>query len=124
MAVAYGNLLERLQTAARGCWHQQSRKAEARGRRALPEVLEDLLQLPCLAVASLLASKALSSLRLHHAPACFAQQRQRISSPPGLLLALRSQAVLSAPHLVHGLVHVHGDVEPVQHMERLTGFTQ
>jgi hypothetical protein len=121
-----GNFLHRFQAAAQGAVAPGIQKAgRPEGRLVRPEMQEGFFQLPGsgrLQFAGDQRVELLASLTAH--PASLAQQRPaHVLELLGFVFALGFQSgSLCAAHLVHGMVHVLGDVEAIQHMQRLSRF--
>src|SRR6202041_2900050 len=121
-----GYLLHRLQAAAQGPSAPALEKSSSPGRRLVgPEMMEGLLQSPCPRRSQFAGQQGVELLAgkpTHTAP--LAQQRPtHILQLLAFFLARGTQAgTLSAAHLVHRLVHVLGDVESIEHMQRMAGL--
>jgi len=121
-----GDFLHRFQTAAHGPPSPVVKKGSRPSHGAvLPKVSEGLFQFPRSGRLQLAGQQGVELLP-GSSPYPTAAPQQR---PAGVLQLLRSGLTcrsqtsgLGPPHLVHRLVQVHRDMEPVQHMQGLAGL--
>src|ERR1017187_7378702 len=100
--------------------YAKSRRRAERTRLVAPEMAEGLLEVPSPGRGQLAGQQGVELLARPPADAAAPAQQHpaQVLEALRLLRTLRPQAgAFGAPHLIHRLIHMHRDVETVQHLQ-------